>query len=63
MAELRKLKESSQYYSKAIELNPSVEKDLRVEMARNKASEEFIDMARGGGFSADTLRLALDVAD
>ena len=63
LAELRKLKESSQYYDKAIELDPSLEKDLRVEMDRIRVIEEFIEVAWGGGFSADTLRLALDVAD
>ena len=63
LARLRKLKESTQYYQKALELDSSLEGALKDVMERNKNSMEFIDVARGGGFSADTLRLALDVAD
>lgn len=62
LAELRKLNESSQYLQKAMELDPSLENTLRGMMQRNRASQEFIEVARGGGLSADTLRLALDVA-
>ncbi|KAL3798272.1 hypothetical protein HJC23_000186 [Cyclotella cryptica] len=62
LADLRKLNESSQYFQKAMELDPSMEKTLRGMMEKNRASQEFIDVARGGGLSADTLRLALDVA-
>ncbi|KAL7518344.1 hypothetical protein ACHAWX_003185 [Stephanocyclus meneghinianus] len=62
LAELRKLNESSQYLQKAMELDPSLENTLRGMMQRNRASQEFIEVARAGGLSADTLRLALDVA-
>lgn len=62
LAKLRKLNESTQYYQKAVELNPDLEDKLREVMERNQVSMEFIEVARGGGFSADTLRLALDVA-
>jgi tetratricopeptide (TPR) repeat protein len=63
LAKLRKLKESTQYYQKAVELDPGLEGKLKDVMDRNIASMEFMEVARGGGFSADTLRLALDVAD
>lgn len=62
LTELRKLKESVQYYEKAMELDPGMAETLREVIGRNRASQQFIDMARAGGFSGDTLRLALDVA-
>lgn len=62
LAEMRKLKESNQYYARALELDPSMEGVLRGVMERNRVSQEFMDAARASGFSGDTLRLALDVA-
>ena len=62
LAELRKLKESNQYYQRALEIDPSMEKELKGVMEKNRASQEFMDKARASGFSGDTLRLALDVA-
>lgn len=60
LAELRKWKESNQYYQRALEIDPSV--DVQGVIEKNDASHEFMDMARASGFSGDTLRLALDVA-
>ncbi|KAL3785119.1 hypothetical protein ACHAWO_007942 [Cyclotella atomus] len=63
LAKLRKLKESTGYYEKAVELDSSLESELKGVMERNRVSMEFMEVARSGGLSADTLRLALDVAD
>ena len=62
LAELRKLNESNQYYQRALEIDPSMERRLRGVMEKNRCSQEFMDAARASGFSGDTLRLALDVA-
>lgn len=62
LAELRKLKESNQYYQRALEIDPGMERTLEGVMEKNRASQEFMDVARASGFSGDTLRLALDVA-
>lgn len=62
LAELRKLSESDQYYQRAMEIDPSMERILRDVMEKNRCSQEFMDAARASGFSGDTLRLALDVA-
>ncbi|EED89194.1 predicted protein [Thalassiosira pseudonana CCMP1335] len=62
LAELRKLKESNQYYERALELDPSLEKEMKGVLERNRKSQEFIEVAKASGFSGDTLRLALDVA-
>ena len=62
LAELRKLKESNQYYARALEIDPSMEETLQSVMEKNKVSQEFIEAARANGFGGDTLRLALDVA-
>jgi len=62
LAELRKLKESNQYYQRALEIDPSMEKTLKVRMEKNRISQTMLDGARASGFSGDTLRLALDVA-
>lgn len=62
LAELRKLKESNQYYERALEIDPSMEQTLKGVMDKNRVSQEFMDAARASGFSGDTLRLALDVA-
>ena len=63
LAKLRKLKESTGYYEKAVGLDSSLESELKGVMERNRVSMEFMEVARGGGLSGDTLRLALDVAD
>ena len=60
LAELRKLKESNQYYQRALDIDPGM--DLKGAIEKNRASQEFMDVARASGFSGDTLRLALDVA-
>lgn len=62
LAELGKLKESNQYYQRALEIDPSIELKLRRVMEKNRVSQEFTDVAKASGYSGDTLRLALDVA-
>ena len=62
LAELRKLKESNQYYQRALQIDPGMERTLAAVMEKNRVSQEFIDAARASGFSGDTLRLALDIA-
>ena len=62
LAELRKLKESNQYYHRALEIDPSMKETLINVIEKNRCSQEFMDTARANGFSGDTLRLALDVA-
>lgn len=62
LAELWKLKESSQYYEKAIELDSSLSDTLRPVIERLQKRQDFLDNARAYGCSEDTLRLALDVA-
>jgi tetratricopeptide (TPR) repeat protein len=61
LAELRKLKESSMYYQKAIDLDPTLKDRLEPVIERLERSQEFLDKAKGW-WSSDTLRLALDVA-
>ncbi len=61
LAELRKLKESSLYYQKAIELDPSLKGRLEPVIKRLERSQKFLEKAKGW-YSSDTLRLALDVA-
>lgn len=61
LAELRKLKESSMYYQKAIELDPTLKDRLEPVIDKLERSQEFLDKAKGW-VSSDTLRLALDVA-
>ena len=62
LAELRKLRESTQYYEKALELDPSLEESLSPTIDRLKKSQRFLDKARANGWSEDTLQLSLDVA-
>lgn len=62
LAELRKLKESNQYYRRALEIDPSMGSTMEGVMEKNRVSQKFMDAARVSGFSGDTLRLALDVA-
>jgi len=61
LAELRKLKESVQYYEKALQLDPTLADTLRPTIARLKASQDVLDNARQDGYSEDALRVALDV--
>lgn len=62
LAELRKMRESIQYYEKAVELDNTLESSLRPIIQKLQASQEFLEKARSLGWSEDTLRLALDVA-
>mmetsp|Transcript_7921 Transcript_7921/g.17845 ORF Transcript_7921/g.17845 Transcript_7921/m.17845 type:complete len:138 (-) Transcript_7921:115-528(-) len=62
LAELRKLKESNQYYQRALEIDPSMESTMEGAMEKNRVSQKFMDAARASGYAGDTLRLALDVA-
>lgn len=63
LARLRKLKESNQYYQRALEIDPSMDPSLlKGVMQKNRVTQDFMDVARASGFSGDTLRLALDVA-
>ena len=61
LAELRKLKESAQYYEKALELDPSLADTLKPIIERLKKSQDFFDQARASGWTEDTLRVALAV--
>eukprot|EP00558_Chaetoceros_sp_UNC1202_P009191 CAMPEP_0197239932 /NCGR_PEP_ID=MMETSP1429-20130617/6330_1 /TAXON_ID=49237 /ORGANISM="Chaetoceros sp., Strain UNC1202" /LENGTH=459 /DNA_ID=CAMNT_0042699477 /DNA_START=84 /DNA_END=1463 /DNA_ORIENTATION=+ len=61
LAELRKLKESTLYYQKAMELDPNLKDRLEPVIERLERSQEFLEKAKGW-WSSDTLRLALDVA-
>jgi len=63
LAKLRKLKESNQYYRRALEIDPCMDLSLLKRlMEKNRVTQDFMDVARANGFSGDTLRLALDVA-
>ena len=62
LAELRKMKESIQYYEKAVDLDYTLEISLRPIIEKLKASQGFLEKARALGWSEDTLRLALDIA-
>ena len=63
LAKLRKFKESTQYYLKAVELDSGFATEFKDVVERNKNMMEFMKAARDGGFSSDMLRLALDVAE
>jgi len=63
LAKLRKLKESDQYYQRALEIDPDMDLYMLTRaMEKNRITQDFMDVARVSGFSGDTLRLALDVA-
>jgi tetratricopeptide (TPR) repeat protein len=62
LSELWKLKESAQYYERAIELDESLKGSLVPVIDRLRKRQELLDNARAYGWSEDTLRLALDVA-
>ena len=62
LAELWKIKESIQYYERAVALDPSLTKTVGSMIVRLTKRQELLDNARAFGWSEDTLRLALDVA-
>jgi tetratricopeptide (TPR) repeat protein len=62
LSELWKLKESAQYYERAIELDETLTDSLVPVIERLRKRQELLDNARAYGWSEDTLRLALDVA-
>jgi len=63
LAKLRKLKESDQYYQRALEIDPNMDPYMLTRaMEKNRVTQDFMDVASASGFSGDTLRLALDVA-
>lgn len=62
LSELWKLKESTQYYERAIELDDSLHDSLIPVIDRLEKRQALLDNAREYGWSEDTLRLALDVA-
>jgi tetratricopeptide (TPR) repeat protein len=62
LSALWKLKESGQYYVRAIELDNSLSESLLPMIKRLQKRQSLLDNARAYGWSEDTLRLALDVA-
>jgi tetratricopeptide (TPR) repeat protein len=62
LSALWKLKESGQYYVRAIELDNSLSESLLPVIKRLQKRQSLLDNARAYGWSEDTLRLALDVA-
>lgn len=60
LSELWRLKESAQYYEKAVELDPSLESSLRPVIERLRLRQDLLDTARAYGWTEDVLRLALD---
>jgi tetratricopeptide (TPR) repeat protein len=62
LSELWKLKESGQYYERAIELDATLTDSLVPVFARMRKRQELLDNARAYGWSEDTIRLALNVA-
>ena len=61
LSELWKLRESAQYYQRALELDEN-NTELSNVMDQLQGRQELLDNARAYGWSEDTLRLALDVA-
>ena len=60
--DLWKIKESTQYYDRAIALDDTLEDSLAKVLERLTQRQKLIDQARSKGWPEDTLRLALDVA-
>ena len=60
LSELWKLKESTQYFEKAMELDPSLTATIAPVIERLRKRQELLETARGYGWSDNTLRLALD---
>jgi tetratricopeptide (TPR) repeat protein len=61
LSALWKLKESGQYYVRAIELDNTLSDSLLPLIKRLQKRQSLLDNARAYGWSEDTLRLALDV--
>lgn len=59
LSELWQLKDSTRYYEKAMELDPSL--PLKPVIERMSKRQDLLGSARTFGWSEDTLRLALDV--
>jgi tetratricopeptide (TPR) repeat protein len=62
LSALWKLKESGQYYVRAIELDNTLSESLLPLIKRLQKRQSLLDNARAYGWSEDMLRLALDVA-
>lgn len=62
LSELWKLKESAQYFARAMELDDTLENQLQPVIDRIKKRQELLESARAFGWSEDALRLALDVS-
>ena len=62
LSALWKLKESGQYYVRAIELDNTLSESLLPLIKRLQKRQNLLDNARAYGWSEDMLRLALDVA-
>lgn len=62
LSELWKLKESTQYYERAIELDNDLKETLLPIIEGLKQRQDLLERARAFGWPEDTLRLALDVA-
>ena len=62
LSALWKLKESGQYYVRAIELDNTLSESLLPLIKRLQKKQSLLDNARAYGWSEDMLRLALDTA-
>ena len=62
LAELWKLQESTQYYERAIRLDPDLGDELEPVIANLRKRQALLDNAREFGWADDALRLALDMA-
>ena len=62
LSALWKLKESGQYYVRAIELDNTLSESLLPLIKRLQKKQSLLDNARAYGWSEDMLRLALDIA-
>ena len=62
LSELWKLRESAQYFQRAVELDETLAAPLGPVLERLERRRELLQSARAYGWSEDSLRLALDVA-
>jgi tetratricopeptide (TPR) repeat protein len=62
LSELWKVKESLQYYDRAVVLDPSLAPKVRSVTDRLRRREELLESARAYGWTDNALRLALDVS-
>jgi len=62
LAELWKLKESMQYYERAMSLDPTLSSKVPPLVERLRRREELLESARAYGWTDNALRLALDVS-